>query len=113
VALEIEIPAGELAFERRLELDGDFYGLKFWHNGRADRWFMSFLSGEGELIAATLAISADQPINAHLVNVEGMPPGVLTCVDTQGRGEDPKRDDLGTRHKLIYLTVEDLAADAG
>ena len=106
----LPIPANDRAFELRVELDGAFYGLRFWHNGRADRWFMSLLTDDGDLIASTLAISANAPINAHLRNLEGAPPGVLTCNDTQGRGDDPGADDLGSRHEIVYLTAEEVAS---
>lgn len=109
MALLIPIPENERAFEVRVELDGAFYGLRFWHNGRADRWFLSLLDDEGALIAATLAISANMPINAHLVNLAGAPPGYLVCNDTQGRGQDPQADDLGVRHEIVYLTAAEVA----
>ncbi len=108
MAFEIPIDEGELSFEIRLKMEGEFYGFDFHFNGRAQTWFVSLEDADGELVASNLAIRGNTPLNFHLRHLTGGPPGAITCIDTQGRGDDPGETDLGTRHKLIYLTSAEL-----
>lgn len=113
MAFEIPIPENERAFELRVELDGDFYGLRIWHNGRANAWFMDVQDGDGNATARAIRLVPGVALTAHLRNLPGVPPGFLVLADTQGRGEEPGENDLGTRHKLIYWTEAELLDDVG
>ena len=94
MALEIPIEENELHFEVRVQLDGEFYGLTFRFNGRAQLWFLTIADADGNVAASNLALCGDTPITAHLRNTPGIPPGALICIDSQGRGDNPGETDL-------------------
>lgn len=110
MALELNIPENELAFEQEIDLDGTLYVLRFRYNGRAENWYLDLLDGEESPIALSIAIQGNISLTGYLRGLSGAPKGEFVCVDTQGRGDKPGQTDLGTRHKIVYLTETEVAS---
>lgn len=106
--VEIPVVADEVAFSLRAELDGAFFGLSFRWNDRASVWLLDITDDDGADVVLGLTLVTGVPINAGLTHVPAAPAGLLTVLDTEGRGGTPGVDDLGTRYRVLFTPYADL-----
>lgn len=113
--LGIPLPNAVPWFDLTVELDGVTYTLE-WHwnvraNDGAGAWYLSVLDGDGvEVILAGVQGVADYALGVGATARRF--PGYLVLWDTTGNHEDPRFDDLGERHRLLYFTAAELGKTA-
>ena len=107
--LEIPIPEGDVATTQRFLLDGEYFTLTIRFNERDVGWWLDIADGDGNPLVFGIALRADTPVQAHLRHLDGLPPGLFTCIDTTDQGLDPAFEDLGDRVLLLYLEEADFA----
>ena len=111
----IEIPvgppvaAGDVHFEMRMLLDGEYFTLTFRWNERDSGWRFSLGNGVGEALFYSVALRVGTPIQIHLRHLSGLPPGFFVCLDSTQAGIDPAFEDLGDRVGVFYVEEADLA----
>lgn len=93
----------------RIELDGKVYAFSFDYNDREGAWFMSISDDADAAIVTGVRVITGTPLLDFLVSQKTrLPPGLLYVVDTENGGEDPGQNDLGLRHKLVYMPVSEI-----
>jgi hypothetical protein len=107
MALVIPLPTGVPNFELTVLLDGVSYTLGFRWNARAQAWFTSLSTAEGELLLGSRRLVVDWFIWARLRDAR-RPRGVLCAVDTSGNQVDPGLADLGARVQVLYFVDGEL-----
>lgn len=83
--------------------------LKFWFywNAREEIWNLSILDvNDNPLLMGIKLISNYELILQH--PTLAIPRGSLFLWDTSGEGDSAGYNDLGTRHKLIYTTSDEV-----
>lgn len=91
-------------YEFRITLDGAEYGFEFRWNGVEEAWFFSLKDSNGLPLKSGVRVVSDWPLALRGVHTN-CPPGLLLCEDTTGARTPPGRNDLGSRHLLIYYPV--------
>jgi len=92
-----------------VELNGSVFRLEIAWNTRGQRWYLSILTSDGEMIVAGIPLVVDTPLINRFAD-RRLPYGLLMMVDTTGQGREPEQEDLGDRVRLIFGTVEEFAA---
>lgn len=109
------IPTNDAAehYLQTVDLDGRTFGLEFYWNTRAARWFLSLWDASFSIrLLAGRQLSIDVPILARFRDPR-LPAGELVATDTAGTKLEAGRDDLGRRVVLLYTTRAELAQLAG
>lgn len=92
-------------FDLQASLDGVTYSIEFRWNVRLGAWFMTVFDAEGITpLIVGIRLVVDYPLAQNLV--DRTPPGYFLAVDTgasEGFGQDPGFDDLGSRVQLWYV----------
>lgn len=102
--LEIRIPDPTRPFfSQRVTLDGTDYVLRLEWNMRHG-WEWSLYDANEDPIALGRKLVVAWPLLLGLTD-ERTPPGNLIVYDTTGKNDYPGLNDLGARHRLIYLTA--------
>lgn len=105
--LEIRVPSPiKPFFSTRVTLDGADFILRFEWNSRSG-WFLGIADQDNVAISSPTKISPDWDLLGHETD-DRRPPGALVAFDTQGEGAKVGYEDLGVRHRLIYLTEAEL-----
>lgn len=89
------------------ELEGVTYGFVFRWNDRAEQWILDLYDGDGVRLVSGVRVVVNVPLLR--TGVAGLPPGLLSAVDTNGGNVDPGFADLGRRVVVSYAPLEDLA----
>lgn len=94
----------------RSRLEGVVYRFVLSYRKRYDCWDLQVATATGEIVVDGIRVTEGYPLLAAWTDAR-LPPGTLTCVDSQGLGADPTRDDWRERHFLRYddfsATTED------
>jgi hypothetical protein len=98
-------------YTESVTLDGASYRFGFEWNDRAAAWFLSVLTDAGVPIISGVRITVRFPFLSRY-RIDGLPPGMLECIDTINSDTDPAYLDLleGGRCILAYTPVADLQA---
>lgn len=96
-------------FEAQYVLEAVTYTLRFRWNDRLGAWFMAILDADAETVRSQgIRVVINWPLNGYR---SGKPlPGQLMAFDSTGQDLDPQLNDLGTRVKIYYFTVAEIAA---
>lgn len=89
-------------------LDGTNFILRLEWNMRSG-WYLGLSDAAGNVIFAPKKLVGNSDILHGCVD-ERRPPGLLFAFDESGLGRRPDYDSFGTTHKLVYLSLEDIAA---
>jgi hypothetical protein len=85
----------------RSRLDGVVYRFVLSYRKRYDCWDLQVATATGEIVVDGIRVTEGYPLLAAWTDAR-LPPGTLACVDSQGLGADPTRDDWRERHFLRY-----------
>lgn len=107
----IPFDAGQPRQVLQVSLDGTIYQLRLDWNTRSEQWSISIADAAGVAVVGGVAVVADYPMLRQYRHLS-LPPGLLMCVDMEGKAEDPTLSSLGGRHLLIYIPEADVAAFA-
>lgn len=88
-------------------LSGQDYILTFAWNPREEAWYMDVADQDGNVLACSRKVVVDFPLIYRPTDPR-LPKGVFYAIDTTDMGQDPGRDDFGTRVHLIYVEPGDL-----
>ena len=94
---------GTLAYDQRVELDGEEWLLSFQWNSRIDRWFMSITALDGTPVLTGACVSLNIPLNRRAVSG---PPGAFVAL-SESTDDPPGLLDLGARVRLYYVSPDD------
>jgi hypothetical protein len=121
----LEIPtrsgAENAVYTQRSDLDGRAYVLRFVYNQRETKWYVDLSDQDGVSIYAGIKLVSNFPLIRRVTDAR-RPPGELYVIDNFGQPDpdtgqpaaqvtDPGLDDLGVRHRLVYLDAEELGRD--
>lgn len=101
----IEMDDALTDFQIRTELEGVSLVLRFTWQERSDRWFVTIMTAEEEVLLAGLPLH----VNLELIErfeVEGLPSGRLMLYDGSGGNTECGRYDLGDRCVLLYEATQ-------
>ncbi len=104
----LSIPRRRSNLEFVVELDGVDYRVRLLWNARVGRWYLWLYTMEGDPVVAGQKLVVDIPLMSHRGGSD-LPPGLLWCIDTTGRGIDPGLHDLGVRCLLMYVDEESVS----
>ena len=105
--IEILLPSPVVPFfSTRVTLDGSDFVLRFEWNSR-NGWFLGISDQDNVAIASPRKMSPDWPLLMHDTD-DRRPAGELILLDSQGAGAKPSYEDLGVRHRLIYVPEAEL-----
>lgn len=93
---------GLARYRFRVSLGETVFGLRFYFNRRADRWFYDVEDASGEILRAGLKLVTDWPTMLGWSSVP-RPLGEILAVNSGGDA-DALLDDLGTR---VLVTFDD------
>lgn len=82
-------------------LDGVTYNFKLTYAERYDAWYIDIGTASGEWILQGFRVVEGTNLLQAFTS-EKLPTGALRCIDTQGQGANPTRDDWKERHLLTY-----------
>ena len=85
----------------RSRLEGVIYRFKLSYRKRYDCWDMQVATATGEVVIDGIRVTEGYPLLAAWTDSR-LPPGILTCIDSQGLGAHPTRNDWRERHYLHY-----------
>lgn len=91
----------------RCTLDQQVYTFELAWNMRAG-WFLSMTDSSGVVIFGPKRLVADWDLLWTSV-APSRPRGELLCMDSTGQHADPRFEDMGTRHSLVYFTADEVA----
>lgn len=94
-------------YSELVTLDGVAYRLSFEWNDRAASWFLDIGTAAGVPLVTNVRLVVGWPLLSRY-RVEGLPPGLLECIDTLGTDTDPAYQDLGGRVVLAYTPTAEL-----
>jgi len=100
--LELPVNSDSASYTFKVDIEGSTYGFELAYNSRSDRWSMTILNVDGNIILAGISLLANRDLIGRFRNLD-LPPGRFVCQDTQGENLSPGRDDLGGRVKLLYV----------
>jgi hypothetical protein len=106
--LEIDIRRDVPFFSVKAPLDGRDYLIRFEWNQRSG-WYVALADDKGDAIFGARKAVCDWNL-LRTCSSDRRPPGGLYLYDSTGTHEDPEYTDLGVRHKLYYLTADEVAA---
>lgn len=96
----------------RSTLEGGVYRFRLAYRERHDCWDLQVATATGEVIVDGIRVSEGYPLLAAWSDIR-LPPGELVCVDGQGLGAHPTRNDWRSRHFLKYIDHEPDTSDNG
>ena len=113
MAVTLQLPVDTPYFETLCQLDGTLYQFTFRWNARNEQWTFDLADGAGDPVVSGIAVVVNFPL-IYRPRPAGVPPGLLTAVDTSGRNVDPGLADLGPerRVQLVYSTRSEVEAVA-
>lgn len=82
-------------------LEGVVYRFRLFYRERFDCWDLQVGTSTGEIVIDGIRVTEGYPLLSTWTDAR-LPPGVLTCVDSRGLGQDPTRNDWRERHYLRY-----------
>lgn len=91
----------------RSRLEGVTYRFKMSYRERYDCWDLQVATATGEVVIDGIRVTEGFPLLDAWSDIR-LPPGKLTCVDSQGLGAHPTRNDWRERH---YLRYDDFVLD--
>lgn len=91
----------------RSRMEGKTYRFKLSYRDRHDCWDLQIATSAGEVVIDGIRVSEGFDLLYSWTDSR-LPPGKLVCVDTQGKGAHPTRNDWRERHYLRYETAEDV-----
>lgn len=93
----------------RVELDGDFFRIRFYLNPHLDRWFMDFSNDADVLQAAGIpVVQSDNLLRPW--RYKDVPQGQFLVLDTQSLQQDPSEATFGNRVLVAYLPEAESSA---
>ena len=108
--VEIPVRSDLDRYSLTVDLEGTEYRLLFAFNSRDDHWYLSVDLTDGTALVSGTAIVADSPLLGRWAWRQELPAdGYLMAVDSSGEAEEPRKEDLGDRVKLLWVPYEDLA----
>jgi hypothetical protein len=94
----------------RSRLEGVTYRFKVSYRKRYDCWDLQVATSTGEVVIDGIRVTEGFPLLGAWIDAR-LPPGVLTCIDSQNLGAHPTRNDWRERHYFRYddaiLVAED------
>lgn len=85
----------------RSRLEGVTYRFKISYRQRYDCWDLEIATASGEVLIDGIRVTEGFPLLAAWSDIR-LPPGTLTCIDSQGLGAHPTRNDWRERHYFRY-----------
>lgn len=108
----IEIPLfSDPFFTEEVLLENVVYKLRFRYNSSMDRWYMHITDVTDVPILDGVKLVCNKILNRFSADPRN-PTGVLVCQSQTSDQSPPGRNDLGTRVKLFYATLDELNAAA-
>lgn len=108
----ISIPLLDLPHvDMTVNLDGVDYGLSFRYNQRAETYYLSIYTADGEELAKGQALVCRWPLFRNFTAETRLPTGTLVVIANGKDETPPKIGELGPgkRCELIYFTAEESA----
>jgi hypothetical protein len=100
---EIPLTSEEASFKTRTVLDDVELVLRFDFNSHAKRWHLSIYDSAENPLACGICMNVHADLNAML-EVNGLPSGLLMLFDSAFLSHEAGVDDLGSRNVLMYET---------
>jgi hypothetical protein len=100
--LVLPVDSDAPAYDFEVSLEGAEYRFEIHWNARDGAWFYSLYDAAAEPLVHGRKIVLGANLLGRSVD-RRLPPGVLLIIDSSGAGEDPGRQDLGTRCPLVYV----------
>ena len=94
-----------LKWREPITFDGVTYHLDFEYSVRADRWYMTVLDDDENVLQSSTKVTTNWPLFQN--NIEEMPSGQLLCVRTDDSTRDPNRLELGETAILLYFSEDE------
>lgn len=97
-------PLGDFGHSFRVDLDGTFYRMQYRWNPRDFSWYLDVATDAGvsTVRGIRLVIGTDKLDPHKSQGVDRIPQGVLSVVDTSGKGIEAERVDIGVRVIVTY-----------
>ena len=99
-------------YQQVTTLDGVDFILTFAYNLRDGFWYLDVLDQDGNVIVPNVKIVVNWDLLQRSTDPR-KPAGALMAYDTTAQELDPGLDDFGTRVQILYLTAEEVRANAG
>lgn len=93
-------------------LEGKTYRFEFRWNLRDEAWYFDLRLNDGTDICNGQKVVLRIPLCLRSKD-PNLFPGVLMAIDTSGKDEEAKIDDLGSRVKILYYELSDVASTFG
>jgi hypothetical protein len=106
--IEIDIRKEVPFFSVKAPIDGRDYIIRFEWNQRSG-WYVALADDKGTTIFGARKAVCDWNL-LRTCSSDLRPLGGLYLYDLTGTREDPSYTDLGVRHRLYYLTADEVAA---
>ena len=84
-----------------VELGGVQYQLEVAWNTRDQRWYISVADADGVNVATGIPVVVDWPLLERF-SLTDLPDGTMMAIDLTGNGEEPDKEDLNDRVKLMF-----------
>ncbi len=94
----------------RSRLDGVVYRFKLSYRERYDCWDLQVATSTGEVVIDGIRVTEGVPLLDTWMDSR-LPPGDLTCIDSQNLGAHPTRNDWKERHYLRYDDYQVIIVD--
>jgi hypothetical protein len=103
---------GTAHYSFRTTLDGVDYQLELDWSSREERWYLSVLSAEGQLLSGRTKVLSNWPMLRYYHHRVGVPAGELIAVNTGSNDAPPGLYELGigARCELTYFPLGTLVA---
>ncbi|NIQ92445.1 MAG: hypothetical protein GWN93_27070 [Deltaproteobacteria bacterium] len=92
-------------FKLRTVLEGGTYVFRIYWNSRQQRWHLSISDPDETPVLMGIPLVADTDVIGAF-EIPGLPPGIIMLYDSGEKREEAGRDDLGSRHRLLYEESE-------
>ncbi|RYF52441.1 MAG: hypothetical protein EOO38_00080 [Cytophagaceae bacterium] len=85
-----------------MTLDGVGYHLEMAYQNRSDRWALSIGNAASTPVIQSVPILIDRDL-LRIYHHLPVPPGLLMCIDTTGKQQQPTLGSFLTTHVLYYI----------
>lgn len=97
-------------YDYTIALSGRSYRVRLAWGDRQACWRLDLYTARGVALLLGARLSTGALLTSRFPDPR-FPRGYLVLVDTQGEGEEPTLASLGDRHKLLFLTPEEVALE--
>jgi hypothetical protein len=100
----------QYVYDYTIPLDGVTYRIELTYKSRQEGWYLNLYDVDENPLLLGKRLAVDTELLARY-EIEGLPPGELTCVDMEGTGTEPTFESLGKQHLFWYFAEADLPVE--